>query len=190
MIELTQTTLPEALMNRLLAAGVEDEASLHAALETDPNLRAEYEQWLISTILQAFAATVTADDLRALAKQTPILLEPAIIGAIEDAIAAARVRGDEKNATALAQRLVVLREIKTEREAQSPELIQAVLTFVQAPDEQTAIAVFFAQRRLLATEDAEGFLISHVQPDDKKAREHLEQRLDLLHRLRLEAGAG
>jgi hypothetical protein len=188
MTEPMQDILPEYLKNRLLSAGVEDEASLQAALEADPDLRVEYEHWLISTLLQAFAATTTADDLAVLATRTPILLEPAMIGAIEDAIAAAQARGDEKNAVALAQRLGVLREIKVEREAQSPELIQAVLTFVQAPDEQTAIAVFFAQRSLLATEDAEAFLISHMEPDDKKAREHLEQRLDLLHRLRLQAG--
>lgn len=186
MTEPTRAMLPEDLKNRLLAAGVDDEASLHVALEADSDLRAEYEQWLVSTILQAFAATATPDDLSALATQTPILLEPAMIAAIEEAIAAAEGRGDQNNAVALSQRLAVLREIKAEREAQSPEMIQAVLSFVQAPDEETAIAVFFAQRRLLATEDAEGFLISYLDPDDKKARVHLEERRQLLRKLRME----
>ena len=45
---------------------------------------------------------------------------------------------------------------------------------------------FFAQRHLLATDDAEGFLISHLEPDDKKARVHLEERLQLLRKLRME----
>jgi len=186
MIESAHAVLPVSLKTRLLAAGVEDEASLYAALESDPDLRAEYEQWLISTILQAFAATTTADDLNALVTRTPVLLEPAMIGAIEDAIAAAQVRGDGKNAEALSQRLAVLREIKAERESQSPAMIQAVLTFVQAPDEQTAIAVFFAQRRLLASDDAEGYLISHLEPDGKKAKVHLEERRQLLRKLRME----
>ena len=112
-----------------------------------------------------------------------------MIDAIEEAIAAAEVRGDQVNAVALSQRLAVLREIKAEREAQSAEMVQAVLSFVQAPDEQTAIAVFFAQRRLLATEDAEAFLISRLDPDNKKAQAHLEQRQELLRRLRVETGA-
>ena len=61
--------------------------------------------------------------------------------------------------------------------------------FVRAPDEETAIAVFFAQRRWLATEDAEAFLISRVEPDDKKARVHLEQRLrPFCTELRVETG--
>ncbi len=188
MTDSPQAILPENLKTRLLAAGVQDESSLQAALERDPALRAEYEQWLISTIMQAFAATTTGDELSALVAQMPILLEPAMIEAIEDAIAAAEARGDQKNATALSQRLAVLRQLKTERASQAPEMIQAVLTFVRAPDEETAIAVFFAQRRWLATEDAEAFLISRVEPDDKKARVHLEQRLDLLHRLRVEMG--
>ena len=84
--------------------------------------------------------------------------------------------------------LAVLREIKAERESRPPDMIQAVLTFVQAPDEDAATAVFFAQRHLLATDDAEGFLISHLEPDDKKARVHLEERRQLLRKLRMGAG--
>ena len=177
--------LPESLQERLLAAGVEDEASLRAALESDPDLRAAYEQWLISATLQAFAATADEDALRALVRQTPILLESPLIDAIERAIAVAQQRGDAANATALAQRLAVLREIKAEQETRSPEMIQAVLAFVQAPDEEAATAVFHAQRHLLATDDAEGFLISHLEPDDKKARVHLEERRQLLRELRM-----
>ena len=187
MTDSPQAVLPENLKSRLLAAGVEDETSLQAALERDPALRAEYERWLISTILQAFAATTTGDELSALVAQMPVLLEPAMIEAIEDAIAAAQVRGDQKNAVALSQRLAVLRQLKAERASQAPEMIQAVLTFVRAPDEETAIAVFFAQRRWLATEDAEAFLISHLEPNDKKAQAHLEDRRQLLHKLRMGA---
>lgn len=179
------TSLPESLQARLLAAGVQDEASLRAALESDPDLRAAYEHWLISATLQKFAATADEDALRALVRQTPILLEAPLIDAIERAIVVAQERGDTANANALAQRLVVLREIKAEQKTRSPEMIQAVLAFVQAPDDEAATAVFFAQRHLLATDAAEGFLISHLEPDDKKARVHLEERRQLLRELRM-----
>ena len=180
------TPLPESLKERLLATGVEDQASLHAALESDPDLRAEYERWVIGVAMQQFAATTDAEDLRSLVQRLPILLEKPMFQAIERAIAVAQERGDAANATALAQRLAALREIKSERESRPPEMIQAVLSFVQAPDEDAATAVFFAQRYLLATDDAEGFLISHLEPDDKKARVHLEDRRQLLRKLRME----
>ena len=106
--------LPDSLQKRLLAAGVQDEASLRAVLESDPDLRAAYEHWLISATLQKFAATADEDALRALVRQTPILLEAPLIDAIERAIVVAQERGDTANANALAQRLVVLREIKAE----------------------------------------------------------------------------
>ena len=177
--------LPESLKNHLLAAGVQDEASLRTVLESDPDLRAEYEQWLISATLQKFAATTDEDALRALVRQTPILLEAPLIDAIERAIVIAQERGDTANANALAQRLAVLREIKAERESRSAEMIQAVLAFVQAPDEEAATDVFFTQRHLLASDDAEGFLISYLEPDDKKAQAHLEERRQLLRELRM-----
>ena len=188
MTESAHTVLPEHLKTHLLTAGVQDEASLRTALESDPDLRAEYEQWLISTTLQKFAATADEDALRVLVRQTPILLEASLIDAIERAIAVARERDDLANANALAQRLMVLREIKAEQEARSPEMIQAVLAFVQASDDEAATAVFFAQRHLLASDDAEGFLISHLEPDDKKARVHLENRRQLLRKLRMGMG--
>ncbi len=180
--------LPEDLKNRLLAAGVEDEASLERALETDASLRADYERWIIGQILQAFAATPDEQALRDLVKRAPILLDPPMFEAIENAIAVARQKGDRRNATALNQRLDVLRAIKAERDAFYSKMADALKAFVQAGDDESARAVFEAHRDLLSSDDAEGFLISHFQADNETSRRHLERRAALLRRLRIKSG--
>ena len=178
--------LPEDLKERLLAAGVEDEASLQAALEADPQLRQAYESWLIGMVLQAFAATPDPAALRALLARAPILMEQPVIDAIEQAIARARAAGDEDSATALAQRLVVLREIKAEQEAaREPPLAQALIRFLQASDEEAAGVVFDLDRALLDSDDAEAFLLNQFEAEDETARVLLERRLELLRRLRM-----
>ncbi|NOX62072.1 MAG: hypothetical protein GXP42_09030 [Chloroflexi bacterium] len=178
--------LPEDLKNRLLAAGVEDEATLERALEADEALRADYERWIIGQILQAFAATPDEKALRELVRRAPFLLEAPMFDAIERAIAAARQKGDRRNATALNQRLDVLRVIKAERDAFYSKMADALKAFVQAENDEAARGVFETHRDLLMSDDAEAFLISHFQADNETARRHLEQRTEFLRRLRIE----
>ena len=47
------TSTPDDLQARLRAAGVTDNASLHAALERDPQLKADFEAYLASPEYQA-----------------------------------------------------------------------------------------------------------------------------------------
>ncbi len=179
--------LPNDLKKCLLAAGVEDEESLRLALETDPDLRANYESWLIAMTLQMFAEIPDADALKSLVERAPILMEDSMIEAIEQAVAKAGTMGDKTNTTALSQRLAVLRTIKAEYEAtqRAAPLANALVQFVQASSEQAARAVYAGHRDLLDTDDAEALLINSFEPEDKTARLVLEGRLTLLRRLRV-----
>ncbi len=180
------TDLPEDLKQRLLAAGVQDAESLSAALEADADLRNRYEQWLVSVILQRFAATQDRQALQTLVAEVPFLLEDAMIEAIRAAVAQAEARGDTTNAEALRQRLSALLDIKeAQRQAQlRVPLGKALTAFIQAGDDLTASAVFWQHRHLLATDDAEAFLINQFESADSKARLHLERRRHLLRALR------
>lgn len=180
------TDLPEDLKQRLLAAGVQDAESLRAALEADADLRSRYEQWLVSVILQRFAATKDRQALQTLVAEVPFLLDDAMIDAISAAVAQAEARGDHANAEALRQRLSALLDIKeAQRQAHlRAPLAKALTAFIQAGDDLTASAVFWQHRHLLATDDAESFLINQFESADSKAKLHLERRRQLLRTLR------
>jgi hypothetical protein len=181
------THLPEDLKQRLLAAGVQDEASLRAALASDAALRADYERWLVTGILQRFAMTADEQSLQALVDEVPFLLDDAMISSIRSAIAQAQQRADRVNAEALTQRLTVLLRIKEQKQLAEKQaaIAKALVAFVQAGDEEVAAAVFWQNRALLASDDAEAFLINQFEWEDSKARLHLERRRQLLRVLRM-----
>lgn len=103
--------LPDALRAKLDAAGVTDEASLHAALEADPALAAEFTEFV-----QAQAAN------------------------------------------------------------QLPPMEQALMAFVQAPDEAGAAALFARQRTLLQPYRAQEMLEQRFTSDDPDTLARLEER--------------
>ncbi len=180
-------SIPDELKQRLLAAGVKDAESLRAALEADADLRAQYERWLVRLVLQRFAATTDAEALQKLTEQLPMLLEPPMIEAIESAIRKAEQRGDAVNAEALRQRLHALHDIRMQHEQAQlhARLARILLAFVQAGDDNMAAAVFWQNRELLATDDAEAVLINQFESQDSTARLHLQRRRQLLRMLRL-----
>jgi len=181
------TSIPDDLKQRLLAAGVKDAESLRAALEADDDLRAQYERWLVGLVMQRFAATPDAEALEKLTQQLPMLLEPPMIEAIESAIRQAEQRGDAVNAEALRQRLHALREIRARHQQAQlhAKLARTLLAFVQAGDDNVAAAVFWKNKDLLATDDAEAVLINQFESQDSTARLHLQRRRQLLRMLRL-----
>lgn len=179
--------LPDDLKQRLLAAGVQDEASLRTALEADPDLHADYERWLVTGILKRFATTVDEQALQALVDEAPFLIDDAMISSIRSAIAQAHQRGDLVNAEAMEQRLTALLHIKAEMEMAEKRaaIAKALVAFVQAEDDNAAAVVFWQNRALLASDDAEAFLINQFESEDSKARLHLERRRQLLRVLRM-----
>jgi excinuclease UvrABC nuclease subunit len=180
-------SLPEDLKNRLLAAGVKDEASLHAALEADPSLHDDYHQWLFQDAFMRFAEVETREELAALAEEVPLMTSQAFIDAVQQTVDKALDMGEYDSAEALRQRLNALKEIRAMRayQRQTP-LAQAVIAFVQAPTELAARRVFERYRADLDSQEAELFLQEEFEGSSEAADRHLEQRRALLRALRQE----
>jgi len=177
--------LPDELKNRLLAAGVKDDASLYAALDADPDLRRAYEVWLFDGIIHAFANTRDREALLELSDHVPLITTDDFIETVQRAIDAALNQGDYENAEALRQRLDALKEIRAMKayQRQAP-LAQAVIAFVQAEDDEAARRAYAAHREQLDTDAAEKMLAEDFEAADEKARAHLRRRAAMLRALR------
>ena len=177
--------LPEDLKNRLLAAGVKDDASLYAALDADPDLRAAYQRWLFDSVTHAFATTKSREELLELSDQVPLLTSDDFISTVQRAIDKALDMGDYETAEALRQRLEALKEIRAMKayQRQAP-LARAVIAFVQAADDEAARQTYAAQREQLDTDAAEKMLSEDFNASDPKSQSHLRRRAELLRDLR------
>ncbi len=182
--------LPDHLKNRLLAAGVKDNASLYAALEADPQLYDEYHRWLFTEAVHAFAQTRDREALVALADEVPMILGDDFMDAVQKAINKGLDAGDYDTAEALRQRLDALKEIRAQKayQRQTP-LARAVIAFVQARSDIAARRVFEQYRAELDADEAERFLAEEFEGSSQEAERHLAQRRELLRALRAEAGA-
>ncbi|MBK9095965.1 MAG: hypothetical protein WBD79_22160 [Anaerolineae bacterium] len=182
-------SLPADLQARLAAAGVRDTTDLPAALDRDPALRAawmsflaEYQDEIVQAALLAFLSAPDFDALQTLAGQAPFILEEGFSETVNEVIAQAEEAEETDFAESVRLRLAGLRQIKAGM-ALSP-LAQALMAFVQAPDDAAAGAVFAAQRQLLLPQEAQRSLEDHIRSNDPTAQDHLAGRRRLLHRLR------
>jgi len=182
---MSQLPLPEDLKNRLLAAGVKDNASLYAALDADPNLRAVYQDWLFNSVIHAFADTKDREELLALSEQVPLLTSQDFISTVQKGIDRALNAGDYETAEALRQRLDALKEIQAMKAYdRQPPLARAVIAFVQAAHEEAARQIFEKYKDLLDSDEAEEMLAQEFEAEDEKARSFLRRRGEMLHDLR------
>lgn len=182
-------SLPADLQARLAAAGVRDTTDLPAALDRDPALRAawmsflaEYQDEIVQAALLAFLSAPDFDALQTLVGQAPFILEEGFSETVNEVIAQAEEAEETDFAESVRLRLAGLRQIKAGM-ALSP-LAQALMAFVQAPDDAAAGAVFAAQRPLLLPQEAQRSLEDHIRSNDPTAQDHLAGRRRLLHRLR------
>ncbi len=177
--------LPEQLKNRLAAAGVQDAASLYAALEADPQLYDDYRRWLFTQVFDAFAQTENREALAALSEDVPLLTSDMFLEAVQRAIDAALNMGEYDTAEALRQRLDALKEIRAMKayQRQTP-LAQAVIAFVQARNDSAARRMFELHRGQLDSDAAEQFLQEAFEGSSGAAEKHLQQRRALLRSLR------
>ena len=181
--------LPADLQARLTAAGVRDTADLPAALDRDPALRAawiaflaEHQEEIVQAVLLAFLRAPDFDALRTLAGQAPFILEDDFTETVHEVIRQAEEAAETDFAESVRLRLTGLRQIKADM-ALSP-LAQALMAFVQAPDDAAADAVFAAQREWLSPEEAQRSLEDHIRSNDPATQDHLAARRHLLRRLR------
>ncbi|MFZ1266603.1 MAG: hypothetical protein WBV59_11485 [Anaerolineae bacterium] len=182
-------SLPADLQARLAAADVRDTTDLPAALDRDPALRAawmsflaEYQDEIVQAALLAFLSAPDFDALQTLVGQAPFILEEGFSETVNEVIAQAEEAEETDFAESVRLRLAGLRQIKAGM-ALSP-LAQALMAFVQAPDDAAASAVFAAQRQLLLPQEAQRSLEDHIRSNDPTAQDHLAGRRRLLHRLR------
>lgn len=182
-------SLPADLQARLAAADVRDTTDLPAALDRDPALRAawmsflaEYQDEIVEAALLAFLSAPDFDALQTLVGQAPFILEEGFSETVNEVIAQAEEAEETDFAESVRLRLAGLRQIKAGM-ALSP-LAQALMAFVQAPDDAAASAVFAAQRQLLLPQEAQRSLEDHIRSNDPTAQDHLAGRRRLLHRLR------
>ena len=181
--------LPADLQARLAAAGVRETTDLPAALDRDPALLAawiaflrEHQEEVVQAMLLAFLRAPDFEALRALASQAPFILEDDFTEMVNEVIRQAEEAKETDFAESVRLRLTGLRQIKADMVL--PPLAQALLAFVQAPDDAAATAVFAAQRDLLSPEEAQRSLEDHVRSSDPIAQDHLAARRRLLRRLR------
>ncbi len=170
------------------------EAELENDTETAGGLRARLEglrmikaqvQVTLPQTLQAFANTRDAGDLLSLAQRVPFVLEESFITAVERAITGLESGGSQIEAEGLRVRLDALRQIRTQQEmAEESPTMQAIINFLNAPDDEAARQIFALQHDLLDTADAQQMLAEGFSGGDPESQQRIEERAQLLQTLR------
>jgi len=194
--------LPDDLEARLRAAGAVDEDSLRAALERDPQLAADLQDFIeanpeaqaamqMAALLQAFAAVQDADQLYAFWQQVPTELEQPFIELVKRALADAPADANPAALAAWRARLDDFRRLCDQARQELPPLLRAIQAFVRADTWAAAQRVVEEHPELLSDETLALFerliAAAHTQVD-ADARRILVERRDLLRRCR-EVGA-
>lgn len=127
--------LPGPLRARLIAAGVTDEAGMHAALEHDLELRAAFDAFLaehereidgaLGTALDEFLATKDSAELLALTQRAPFVLDASFVAIVEQLQREARDEGDSELDEGLQLRLDGLAQIRGQAQIALPQLLDA-----------------------------------------------------------------
>ena len=198
--------MPDDLRARLRAANVADNASLMAALQADPVLRADFDAFLqanadalaaatINTLLQAFAQVADDTEMAEFCRAMPSELQRPLIEAVEAIIEQATAAGDDNTVQNLSERLEVFRRLsqKGQLTDELPPVMRAVMGFFEAPSDAAAEQFFASQRDLLQTSEAQramDVLVEQAPPDiPANVRQLLLTRQALLRRLREEHSA-
>ena len=131
--------MPSELQERLAAAGVTDEASLQAALASDPELGAALMEWMASqepetmaqatmvALLQAFVQVENDQQMIAFWQAVPAEMEEPLMEAVEALLAEAERTGDAGAVEHLRSRLEGFRAIRAAAAASQPQRRQGIL---------------------------------------------------------------
>lgn len=191
-------TLPDDLEARLRAAGAFDEDSLRAALERDPQLAADLQDFIeanpeaqaamqLADLLQAFAAVQDAEQLHAFWQQVPTELEQPFIELVESALADAPAGTDPAALAAWRARLDAFKRLCDEARQELPPLLRAIQAFVRADTWAASQRVVEEHPELLGDETLAMFerliATARAQGDADAGRILVEHR-DLLRRCR------
>jgi hypothetical protein len=194
MAEETVPQIPPELAKRLEAAGVTDDASLQAALERDPQLRANFEAFVttnkdaiaratMAALITAFARTKNPEELGRFWQTVPTELKEPFLKTIEGILAEAEQGGDSDTVNQLRPRFDDLKRALAAQREVSPT-VRALLDFVNVDDEAAARAVFQQNRALLQPFEAQRTLDERIQSDEPEAQQRIIERRALLRELR------
>ena len=186
----TPNLSPTDLDARLQAAGVIDQASFEAALARDPELRAavEAQQELLMSLIRAFVAVEDPDQMEAFWGVVPAEMEDPIIQAVTRLIDQARAGGDIQTVENLAAKLAdfqqICEEAQAEQQPSGSPVVDALIEFVNAPDESAARAVYEANAGFLMPLEAREILDENIEgATDAEFRQRLAERAALLREL-------
>ena len=186
----TPNLSPTDLDARLQAAGVIDQASFEAALARDPELRAavEAQQELLMSLIRAFVAVEGPDQMEAFWGVVPAEMEDPIIQAVTRLIDQARAGGDIQTVENLAAKLAdfqqICEEAQAEQQPSGSPVVDALIEFVNAPDESAARAVYEANAGFLMPLEAREILDENIEgATDAEFRQRLAERAALLREL-------
>ncbi len=184
--------LPPELQAHLDAAGVVDDASLEAAPNNDPQLKADLlahvqndSAMQLQALARAFVDVVTPEALQVLYRNVPSELEAPLIAFIEAQIAEAQGKADEAvlaNATAKLNDFKQL--CKAAAAQQLPPVAQALMDFVRAPDEAAARVIYQQHKALMAGYEAQQVLDQQFESDKPEDQQRISTRSALLRQLR------
>jgi hypothetical protein len=157
---------------------------LRAQLEGLRMVKAQVEITLPQT-LEAFASVRDAGELLALVQRAPFVLEERFVLAVERAIDELEGGGGMVEAAGLRVRLNALRQIRNQQEqAEQSSLMQALLNFLNAPDDQGATAIYALQYQELDSDEAVHTLEHGFAGGDPESQQRIEERTALLRHLR------
>ncbi|MCO6451229.1 MAG: hypothetical protein J5I90_10630 [Caldilineales bacterium] len=187
-----EIALPDSLAQRIRAAGGIDPTSIDALLARDSALRTEVQMAIQESVLARFIDIPNGADLMQWADRYPFMLDPGFTEAIEESIDQAKRSGEIGRAQALRQRLDALVNLRAQAEGRftemdAPPLIQALMAFLAAEDEESARQVFAQFQTLLQSDEAAQMLAYQFGSDDRDTWQLVQARTQLLHNLRQEA---
>ncbi len=187
-----EVVLPAELAQRLRDASGVDQASMDALLARDPGLRVEVQVAIQTFVLDRFAAIPDSNALLDWADRFPFMLEAGFSEAVEERLLEAEKAGHTDLIAALRQRLEGLDSLRAQAEGRygemdAPPVVQALMAFLAADDEEAARQVFARYHDLLDSDEAAQVLGYQFGSDDPAAWKTIQARTQLLQTLRRDA---
>jgi hypothetical protein len=141
----------------------------------------------LAAMVQQFARVESTAELYDFWQRVPYLMEQPLMAMIEERIKHAEHNGQAAFARGLRQRLSTFRHLHDQQEAGSRSPIaQALIAFLQAPDESRARQFFAARLNLLYSEEGQRVLDEQLHGSNEQAEQRLAERRALLRALRQE----
>jgi len=141
----------------------------------------------LAALVQHFARIESTAELYDFWQHVPYPMEQPLMAMIEERIKHAEHHGQAAFARGLRQRLATFRNLHDQQAAGSRSpTAQALIAFLQAPDESRARYIYTVRLELLHAEEGQRVLDQHLHGSNEQAEQRLAERRALLRALRQE----